>query len=122
MNLAELIQTRRDGRSYAELSRSADGVPSPQRWQQLVALEPKTFPEQPAIRGIARALNVTERTVVLAAATSLGIEMNITDPLLIMGMPDGIRDLTTADCGVVWAVTAALIAARRAVTGSPDRP
>ena len=126
MNLAELITEKRDGRSYAELSRDGGGTPSPQRWQQMVALEPKTFPESPAIRGMARALRVTERTIIMSAAEGLGFEVAQSESGFILGLPGGYEQLPPSDWSVIWSVIQALVDARRAAGSipghSPDRP
>lgn len=125
MDLADLIQDKRDGRSFADLSRAGDGIPSPQRWQQLVALTPKTFPEPPAIRGIAKALRVTERAVILAAAEGLGFDVSRSESGFVLGLPVGVDDLPPSDWAVIWSVAQALVAARQTAGtiqgGSPVR-
>jgi hypothetical protein len=120
MDIPDLIRTKRAGRSFAELSRDGDGVPSPQRWQQLASLPPKTFPEPPAIRGIARTLRVTEWTVIRCAAEGLGLGSDRPESRLIAAMPAGTEELSEEECTVVWAVVDALLAARRAA--APQRP
>lgn len=113
MDIPELIRTKRAGRSFADLSKDGGGVPSPQRWQQLASLTPKTFPEPPAIRGIARALRVTEWTVIRCSAEGLDLGSDRPESRLIAGMTAGTEDLTEDDCEVIWGVVEAILALRR---------
>jgi hypothetical protein len=75
-DLRELIGLRKGDRSYEQLSKACGGTPSRQRLQ-LLATEPiKNFPDPDTIRGLSKGLGVTESTVVLASAASLGLDVH----------------------------------------------
>ena len=117
MNLAELIRTTKGDRSYDDLARAAGGAPGRQRWQQLasnVAL--KNFPDPESIRAIARALGVTQRAVVDAAAESLGLEVRRSRSRFEELLPDGVDDLDDDALAGILAVLRALARAEGAPT------
>lgn len=74
MDLAQLIQTHKGG-SYRDLSERCGGSPSHQRIQQLASGAVKEWMEPDNIRSLARGLGVSERTVVLALAESMGLQV-----------------------------------------------
>ncbi|HJP80577.1 MAG TPA: hypothetical protein VJ914_40270 [Pseudonocardiaceae bacterium] len=76
-NLQELISLRKGDRSYEQLSRACGGNPGAPRLHQLATNEIKGFPDPPTIRGLAKGLGVTEMTVVLATAESLGLDIQM---------------------------------------------
>lgn len=97
-DLQELIGLRKGDRSYEQVSKACGGTPSRQRLQ-LLATEPiKNFPDPDTIRGLSRGLGVTESTVVLASAASLGLDVHTPTmwaALLPAGtelIPDHMRD------------------------------
>ncbi|QCG77213.1 immunity repressor [Gordonia phage Lutum] len=76
--LSELITERKTlrGFSYADLENRADSVISRQRWQQLgTGVRIKEFPEPATIEAMAAALDVDVAEVVLAAARSIGLNV-----------------------------------------------
>jgi hypothetical protein len=93
MDLAELIRSTKGDRSYDDLARDAGGTPGRQRWQQLATSPIRNFPDPPTIRSIAGALGVTQRTVVLAAAESLGLDTGTPGGLVEQLLPPGLDDL-----------------------------
>ena len=94
MNLSELIDTHRGGRSYAELERDCGGSPSKGRLQQMVRQPIKNFPDPPTVRALAGGLKVGEAAVVLAAAESLGLDVRSSRPRVVELLP-GDADLLT---------------------------
>ena len=92
MNIRELIHTMRKDRSYEDLAKSAL---SRQRWQQLAEDPIKEFPKPDTIRAIASTLGVTESTVVLALAESLGIPMTQSSRVAAL-LPAGVDRLSDA--------------------------
>ena len=79
VNLQELIAECKGDRSYADLERDGGGAPSSKRWWQIATKADPNFPDPATIRAIARALSVTETTVVLAAARSAGLTIPLAD-------------------------------------------
>ncbi|MBG6141107.1 helix-turn-helix domain-containing protein [Longispora fulva] len=69
--LAALIATLRAGRTLAEIAREV-GVNSPTTVHRLAKGENSEFPRVATIKGLARALDVAPREIVLATAASLG--------------------------------------------------
>lgn len=74
-DLQELIGLRKGDRSYEQLSRASGGVITRQRMQALATAPMRAFPDPDTIRALSRALSVAETTVVLAAATSVGLNV-----------------------------------------------
>lgn len=75
MNLMDLINERKAGRSYEQLSKACGGNPTAGRLQQIATKDLKTFPDPDTIRGLAQGLKVSERAVLNATGESLGIEV-----------------------------------------------
>lgn len=73
MNLQALIATHKNGRSYQALADNSNGIMTHQSFQGIATRPTKAFPSPETIKGIATALNVSQRTVILAAAESLGL-------------------------------------------------
>lgn len=76
-NLQELISLRKGDRSYERLSEACGGYPGGPRIHQLATTEIKGFPDPSTIRGLAKGLGVTEMTVLLATAESLGLDIKM---------------------------------------------
>lgn len=76
-NLQELISLRKGDRSYEQLSKACGGNPGGPRIHQLATTRIKGFPDPPTIRGLAKGLGVTEMTVVLACAESVGLDIHM---------------------------------------------
>jgi len=102
VNLGDLIDTHRAGRSYNELARDAgDGAPSGKRLQQLARGEMRNFPDPPTIRALARGLRVSHQVVILAAAESLGLDVRQNLPRVVDLLPVGASDLSEAQAAAV---------------------
>jgi hypothetical protein len=101
VNLSELIDTHRGGRSYAELTRDGGGTPSAERIRQLLHQPMKNFPDPPSVRGLAKALKVSQTVVVLAAAESLGLDVRTGSPRLVELLPADTRDLTERQAAAI---------------------
>lgn len=90
--LQALIRSRMDERgwSYADLAHRTGDELTRGRWQQLGSgVRLKAFPEPATIRLMARALEVEETAVVLAAAKSLGLDVRRNGPRLAQMLPSG---------------------------------
>lgn len=75
--LQQLVLDLKGDRSYERLARDCGGVPTAKRLQQIATTpHPKTFPDPPTVEGLAQGLGVTVTEVVLAAATSLGLNVH----------------------------------------------
>lgn len=101
MNLSELIDTHRGGRSYVELARDCGGAPTDKRLQQLVRKPIRNFPDPPTVMGLARGLRVSQSAVVLAAAESLGLNVGSSMPRLVELLPAGTQDLTEQQAAAI---------------------
>lgn len=113
MKLAELIATRRQGRSYAQLEQDAGGTPGAARWAQLATGNLRTFPSPDSMRCIAKALEVPEETVLLSVARSLGIDTRRRSRLAEL-LPEQSAELTDQAVAAVVHVVRALCAAQGA--------
>jgi len=97
-DLRELIGLQKGDRSYEQLSKACGGQPSAKRLQQIATEQIKNFPDPDTIRALAKGLGVTESTVVLASAASLGLDVHTPTmwaALLPAGtdlIPDHMRD------------------------------
>jgi len=75
-----LILDRKGDRSYERLSRDCGGVPTPNRAQGMATKPMKSFPDVETMRGLSRGLNVSVTEVLMACASSLGLDVTTTDP------------------------------------------
>jgi hypothetical protein len=82
MKLPELIRAMKGDRTYHDLAAAAGGSPGWKRWEQMVNRPLAGFTDPATITNIARALGVTEDTVVKACCESLGIEVRDSGSLL----------------------------------------
>ncbi|MCM6777750.1 hypothetical protein NDR87_30125 [Nocardia sp. CDC159] len=113
MTLDQLIRMAKGGRSYAALSRDTGGTLGAARWQQLATKPLRGFPDPSSIASIAQALRVPERTVVLAIAESLGLQVD-PQPALVDLIPDRARDLPPACIAAVLSTVDAMLAMQEA--------
>lgn len=122
-DLRALIGLRKGDRSYEQLSKACDGLPTAKRLHQLATAPIKNFPDPDTIRGLSKGLGVTESTVVLASAASLGLDVHTPTmwaALLPAGtelIPDHMRD------GILSVVHSAVRMARdekEVVTGEQE--
>lgn len=93
MNFPELIAAHKSSRSYPELARAAGGVVTDKRLQQLAQGQFKEFPEPATIIGLAKALRVSETSVLLAFAESLGLNVTRSVAPLLELLPASVADL-----------------------------
>lgn len=115
--ISELIHTQRDttGLTYRQMAEraSAAGYPVKYQWfQELATQGPKGWPKDAAtFRGLAAALDVSERSIVLSFARAFGLDVTEGASLLEVLLPAGTRDidpgLQQAIAGVVRAAVAA---------------
>lgn len=101
MDLSELVDLHRGGRSYVELARDCGGAPSAKRLQQLVRGTIKNFPDPETVVALAKGLRVTQSAVVLAAAKSLGLEVGTSMPRLVELLPARAGDLNEAQASAI---------------------
>ncbi|WP_400158527.1 hypothetical protein [Arthrobacter sp. BPSS-3] len=76
MNLQELILHRKGDRSYPQLATAAGGAVTSRTLQSITKDGFTRFPDAATLTGIAKALGLQARDVVLAAATTLGIDVD----------------------------------------------
>ena len=86
-DVAWLIATLRGDRSYARISSDAGGVPSAPRIQQLATAPQKNAMDPPSVIGLARALDVTQRTMWLANGRMLGLDVGPSESSFLSLMP-----------------------------------
>lgn len=111
--ISELIHTQRDstGLTYRQMAERAAAAGFPvkyQQFQELATQGPKGWPKEAAtIKGLAAALEVSERSIVLSFARSFGLEVTEGSSLLEVLLPGATRDidpgLQRAIAGVVRA-------------------
>ena len=70
--IERLILDRKGDRTYDRLSRDCGGVPSDKRLHQMATRPIRNFPDPDTIQGLARGLNVSALSVLVAIANSLG--------------------------------------------------
>lgn len=109
MDLMELIRATKGDRSYADLERAGGGSPSAKRWQQLATKPQANFPDPPTIRAMARALGVSESSVIVAAGRSLGLTLDAPEGPLVDLLPPGAKKLTHHQVSAVLAVIRAML-------------
>lgn len=110
MNLQELVAACKGDRSYDDLETAGGGSPTSKRWQQIATKVDKNFPDPPTIRAMARALSVTETTVVLAAARSLGLTVPLADASRLAELlPPSAARLTAMQVAAVRQVVRAMV-------------
>ncbi|BCK58327.1 hypothetical protein [Nocardia wallacei] len=108
MELKELIGTAKGGRSYADLERDSGGGLGAARWQQIATKPLRTFPDPSSIAAIAAALRVPQRTVVLAIATSVGLQVDSRSRLVDL-IPERASDLPPESIAAVLGVVNAML-------------
>lgn len=111
MNLRELIATHRHHRTYTQLEHDGGNTLGAARWAQLATGELRGFPSPQSLRCIARALDVTDETVLFAVGTSLGITGHHR-PRLADLLPEQSDTLTDQSVAAVIHVVRALCAAQ----------
>jgi len=92
MDLQTLIATHKNGRSYQALADNSNGTINQKAFQGIATRPTKAFPSPETIKGIATALNISQRTVINAIAESLDLcQENPTGPR----SPQAVADLET---------------------------
>lgn len=99
--LQQLVLRLKGDRSYDALEKAAGGTPTSRALQKLVSNGFTRMPAPETFRGLSRALNVSQRELVLAAARTLGIDIEAENPsdLLLIGagrLPQESQDLLTS--------------------------
>jgi hypothetical protein len=127
-SLAELIRQHRDrtGDSYADMAARAERATRGAKdsagltraaFQRLATVGTDRFPNPATLGTLAQVLDVPVSTIVLAAATSLGLPVQADTEA--MWLPGGTEHLTPEDRAAVRAVTRALVDARTPPPTSP---
>lgn len=117
MNLSQLIDAHRGGRSYTELSRDCGGAPTDKRLQQMVRGTIKNFPDPPTITALAKGLRVSPTAVLLAAGESLGLDVSSSMPRVVELLPASARDLTEQQAAAVAHLVRTIVDVPREETG-----
>lgn len=130
--ISELIHTQRDatGLTYRQMADRAAASGHPvkyQQFQELATRGPKGWPKDSAtVKGLAFALEVSERSIVLAFARSFGLDVSEGSSLLEVLLPAGTRDvdpgLQQAIAGVVRAAVQAQHESEATSDGPPIAP
>ena len=120
MDLAGLIRTAKGDRSYTDLERHSGGVLGAKRWQQLATRSMLSFPDPKSINGIAKALNVSARQVVLACAESLGIDVSDRSSTLVALMPPGVERLSEREVSAILSLINSLTSHPEPIRFSTD--
>ncbi len=120
MDLKELIRHTKGGRSYATLEAESGGSPGRQRWQQIATMQQNNFPDPATIKTMARVLGVSEMTVVLAAARSVGLDTAGLDGPLALLLPPTTSQLTERQVAAVVNVVRAMLEPEPAKAPLPD--
>lgn len=114
MNLQQLIAASREGRSFTHLQRDAGGTPTSQGWHAIASgRASRRMPDADTLVGIARALRVNTRTVVLAAAETAGIEVHDDRSLLVRMLPPDVDLLDPEDVATLLGMVALFLKRRR---------
>lgn len=82
VDFVELAAAHRGGRSLSELMEASGGVVARSVWQQWVNPAPsrkpsRSFPSPETMRGMAKALGVTETEVLVAFGVTLGMDVAV---------------------------------------------
>lgn len=120
MNLSQLIDAHRGGRSYTELERDCGGAPTSKRLQQLVRQPMKNFPDPPTVVALAKGLRVSQTAVILAAAESLGLDVGSMMPRVVELMPAGARDLTEQQAAAIAHLVRTIVDASPSIDIEPS--
>jgi len=96
--LQELVLRLKGDRSYDAIEKAAGGIPTSRALQKLVNNGFTRMPAPETFRGLSRALNISQRELVLAAARTLGFAIEAENPsdLLLVGagrLPQASQDL-----------------------------
>lgn len=86
-NFQQLVLTLKKDDSYETISKRAGGVPKARALQSIVKDGFTRWPTAETFAGLSRALNISQRELVLAAARTLGIDIEPENPndLLLIG-------------------------------------
>lgn len=86
-NFQQLILRLKSDKSYDTIERLAGGQPTGRSLQKLVSNGFTRMPDPETFQGLSRALNVSQRELVLAAARTLGIDIEAENPndLVLVG-------------------------------------
>ncbi|VFA94734.1 Uncharacterised protein [Nocardia farcinica] len=103
------------GRSYRDLTHASGDRVKHQTFQELKSGPPRSWPKSTeTIRGIAQALGLSERAVVLAFARSLGVDVEGAS-LFAQQLPPGVDDLTPEERRAAIEMLRVLVAQRKAI-------
>lgn len=121
-DLQALIGLRKGDRSYEQLSKECKGVPTAKRLHMLATAPIKNFPDPDTIRGLSTGLRVTETTIVLAAAESLGLDVRSPDGWAALLPADTERIPSHMRDAILSVVHSAVHMAREGEVGSDGKP
>lgn len=110
--ISQLIAAQMDatGRSYRDMSRASGSRVKHQTFQELRNTPPKSWPKNvETIRGMSAALDVTEKSIVLAFARSLGVEV-AGDSMLAHQLPRSAGHLGPSERNAIIALIRAITA------------
>ena len=123
--LGELIAIGKGNRNWDQMSDATGGVYGPKRFSQIMNNNPplQMIPEPQYIRAIAQACGVSEWSVVVAAAETVGITVEREPSGFLRMIPkDADAELSDDQKGVILSILRQYIADNRARTAEPKRP
>jgi hypothetical protein len=117
--IQQLLQEWRDhtGWSYAMMSKATGDVVARNQLHELTTGQPRSWPDTKTVIALAEALSVSEQTVVLGFATSLGLPITTEGSLLATMLPRSADYLTLAERTHVIGIVTALTKGRSETAG-----
>lgn len=117
VDLATLIASLKGDLSYEDLATRSGGVVTRQTWHALANPRRRkaNLPDPPTIEAVARAFGIPVRTVVLAAATSVGLDVGSAEVRFADRLPPSVDELGDVE-------REALLTLVRALVAKPARP
>lgn len=108
-NLQDLIEWRRNRRTYEQLAEAAGGLPGRSAWLHMARGEVQN-PRPDGVRGIAKALGVSELMVWLAIGRSNGLTFPRRDDALMQRLTEDVRLLSTEQVDAIMILVESLVA------------
>lgn len=125
VDLAELILSAKGSLSYRDLATKSGNRLTHGRWQQLATAQRQSvMPKPETLQIVAETLGLPLRMVVLAAARTVGLDVDSRPPRLADRLPLGVDDLSEVQAAALIQMARALVAQLPTATGleAGDRP
>jgi hypothetical protein len=79
LNFQQLVLQHKGNKSYAQVSAAAGGTPSTKALQAIVKYGFKRLPDADTLTGVSRAFGINTRELLLAAARTIGLDVDDAD-------------------------------------------